>query len=248
MKKDSQNWFLVEDWLSNQDGLVHHQISSFNDFVENGIRDVIDHENTVKIEHDTYSYNIVFSNPYVGSPKIIESNRELKEIYPTDCRLRDLTYSSPVYVDITETTTFENNHSETNVHKRVIIAYIPIMLRSSKCRLFGLSKKRVIEKNECPWDRGGYFIVKGKERVLVSQMRGIYNRILVHKSKPHTKFLYTAEMATKCTLDASQLLGGNGYINEYPTGRLLRDAKLYEIGAAKKQSRYLYTRQSRFCV
>ncbi len=194
MKKDSQNWFLVEDWLSNQDGLAHHQISSFNDFVENGIRDVIDHENTVKIEHDTYSYNIVFSNPYVGSPKIIESNRELKEIYPADCRLRDLTYSSPVYVDITENTTFENNHSETNVHKRVIIAYIPIMLRSSKCRLFGLSKKRVIEKNECPWDRGGYFIVKGKERVLVSQMRGIYNRILVHKSKTHTKFLYTAEM------------------------------------------------------
>lgn len=49
--------------------------------------------------------------------------------------------------------------------------------------------------------------------------------------------LYTAEMATKCALDAIQLLGGNGYINEYPTGRLLRDAKLYEIGAGTSEIR-----------
>jgi len=49
--------------------------------------------------------------------------------------------------------------------------------------------------------------------------------------------LYTAEMATKCALDAIQLLGGNGYINDYPTGRLLRDAKLYEIGAGTSEVR-----------
>jgi isovaleryl-CoA dehydrogenase len=49
--------------------------------------------------------------------------------------------------------------------------------------------------------------------------------------------LYTAEAATKMALDAIQLLGGNGYINEYPTGRLLRDAKLYEIGAGTSEIR-----------
>lgn len=49
--------------------------------------------------------------------------------------------------------------------------------------------------------------------------------------------LYTAEMATKMALDAIQLLGGNGYINEFPTGRLLRDAKLYEIGAGTSEIR-----------
>jgi isovaleryl-CoA dehydrogenase len=51
--------------------------------------------------------------------------------------------------------------------------------------------------------------------------------------------LYTAEMATQCALDAIQILGGNGYINEYPTGRLLRDAKLYEIGAGTSEVRRL---------
>jgi isovaleryl-CoA dehydrogenase len=44
-------------------------------------------------------------------------------------------------------------------------------------------------------------------------------------------------MATQIALDALQLLGGNGYINEYPTGRLLRDAKLYEIGAGTSEIR-----------
>lgn len=49
--------------------------------------------------------------------------------------------------------------------------------------------------------------------------------------------LYTAENATKMALDAIQLLGGNGYTNDFPTGRLLRDAKLYEIGAGTSEVR-----------
>jgi len=51
--------------------------------------------------------------------------------------------------------------------------------------------------------------------------------------------LYTAEMATKCALDAIQILGGNGYINDYPCGRLLRDAKLMEIGGGTSEIRRL---------
>jgi isovaleryl-CoA dehydrogenase len=49
--------------------------------------------------------------------------------------------------------------------------------------------------------------------------------------------LYAAEKATQLALDAIQCLGGNGYINDYPTGRLLRDAKLYEIGAGTSEIR-----------
>jgi isovaleryl-CoA dehydrogenase len=49
--------------------------------------------------------------------------------------------------------------------------------------------------------------------------------------------LYAAERATQVALDAMQLLGGNGYVNDYPTGRLLRDAKLYEIGAGTSEIR-----------
>jgi isovaleryl-CoA dehydrogenase len=51
--------------------------------------------------------------------------------------------------------------------------------------------------------------------------------------------LYLAENATQIALDAIQILGGNGYINDYPTGRILRDAKLYEIGAGTSEIRRL---------
>ena len=49
--------------------------------------------------------------------------------------------------------------------------------------------------------------------------------------------LYAAELATQIALQAVQSLGGNGYLNDYPTGRLLRDAKLYEIGAGTSEIR-----------
>ena len=49
--------------------------------------------------------------------------------------------------------------------------------------------------------------------------------------------LFASELATRMALDAIQILGGNGYINEYASGRLLRDAKLYEIGAGTSEIR-----------
>ncbi|QTP54776.1 isovaleryl-CoA dehydrogenase [Billgrantia sulfidoxydans] len=60
--------------------------------------------------------------------------------------------------------------------------------------------------------------------------------------------LYCAEKATQVALDAIQLLGGNGYINEYPTGRLLRDAKLYEIGAGTSEIRRMLRSAAKFLL
>jgi len=62
------------------------------------------------------------------------------------------------------------------------------------------------------------------------------------ENRPNTKdcagaILYAAERATECALDAIQLMGGMGYVNEVPAGRLLRDAKLYEIGAGTSEVR-----------
>jgi isovaleryl-CoA dehydrogenase len=62
---------------------------------------------------------------------------------------------------------------------------------------------------------------------------------LVSRKDAAGVILYTAEKATQMALQAIQILGGNGYINEYPTGRLLRDAKLYEIGAGTSEIRRL---------
>ena len=57
-----------------------------------------------------------------------------------------------------------------------------------------MSKNELIKAGECEYDQGGYFIIKGKERVLVGQMRGIYNKILVLSQKDTNKYKYISEI------------------------------------------------------
>lgn len=82
---------------------------------------------------------------------------------PNEARLRNLTYSAPLYVDITKTVIREDP-SETK-HQKTFIGKIPIMLRSTYCILSGLSDRDLTELNECPLDPGGYFVVNGSEKV-----------------------------------------------------------------------------------
>ncbi len=94
---------------------------------------------------------------------------------------------------------------------------------------------------------GQFQLVQGKIADMYTQMNAaksyVYNVAQACDRGETTRkdsagaILYSAELATKMALDAIQLLGGNGYINEFPAGRLLRDAKLYEIGAGTSEIR-----------
>lgn len=94
---------------------------------------------------------------------------------------------------------------------------------------------------------GEFQLVQGKVADMYTQMNAaksyVYNVAQACDRGETTRkdaagaILYAAELATKMALDAIQLLGGNGYINEFSTGRLLRDAKLYEIGAGTSEIR-----------
>ena len=102
---------------------------------------------------------------------------------PHECRLRDMTYSAPITVDIgiiyviftiCFCTTIDNQLNlleYTRGNQRVIrnglpIGRMPVMLRSSKCALAGKSAAEMAKMNECPYDSGGYFIVRGNEKVI----------------------------------------------------------------------------------
>lgn len=76
-------------------------------------------------------------------------------------------------------------------------------------------------------------------RAYVYAVANACDRGQANRSDCAAVILYTAEKATQMALDGIQCLGGNGYVNEYPTGRLLRDAKLYEIGAGTSEVRRL---------
>jgi isovaleryl-CoA dehydrogenase len=103
------------------------------------------------------------------------------------------------------------------------------------------------ERKQFDTEIGNFQLIQGKIADMYTQMNAarayVYtvarscDRGETTRKDAAGAILYAAEVATKMALDAIQILGGNGYINEYPTGRLLRDAKLYEIGAGTSEIR-----------
>jgi DNA-directed RNA polymerase II subunit RPB2 len=86
---------------------------------------------------------------------------------PNEARLRNLTYSAPLYVDITKTVIKDGEDPVKTTHQKTFIGKIPIMLRSTYCILSGLTDRDLTELNECPLDPGGYFVVNGSEKVIL---------------------------------------------------------------------------------
>ena len=99
---------------------------------------------------------------------------DVNDITPNECRLRDMTYAAPVYVDI------EYVRGKQIVRRpNIPIGRLPVMLRSSKCVLTGRSDRDMALLNECPLDPGGYFIVNGTEKVVLVQEQLSKNRVIV---------------------------------------------------------------------
>jgi DNA-directed RNA polymerase III subunit RPC2 len=90
----------------------------------------------------------------LGQPSF-EEDLMNSAITPQSCRLRDLTYSAPIMVDIEYT-----RAKQIVMRKGLVIGRMPIMLRSSKCVLHGRTDEEVMKMGECPIDPGGYFIVR----------------------------------------------------------------------------------------
>ena len=179
---EEHTWKIIENFFK-KNGLVHQQIESFNYYIDCGIQQAINEEADIVV--DTLKggkYQVHFGSVYVYPPGVIESDRNLNLIFPAEARNRDLNYDSAISCDITETL-FDADQKviETKTHTRINIGRTPIMLRSRKCNLSKLSDSEKIKKGECEKDSGGYFVIKGNERVIVSQLRGNYNQVIVLK-------------------------------------------------------------------
>lgn len=96
------------------------------------------------------------------------------EVTPMECRLRDMTYAAPITVDIQYI-----RDKQRIVRKNVPLGRMPVMLKSSICRLGGANNTKMEEMNECPLDPGGYFIIGGTEKVILIQEQLSKNRIIV---------------------------------------------------------------------
>ena len=200
MISEEHTWNILGDHFKKK-GFVHHQTDSFDNFINVGIHKIITEEPEIVLNSKngknpgSYScYKVSFSNVYIPCPSVTEDTRVLRGFFPGEARQRDLTYDSPIYATVKETLEIEGKETEVNEHVRVVLGRIPIMLRSSKCYLTNMTPAERISAMECEYDQGGYFIIRGKERVLISQLRGVYNTALVIEQRPGDKYSYSCDM------------------------------------------------------
>jgi DNA-directed RNA polymerase beta subunit len=185
-------WNVLHDYFK-KEGFVRHQIDTFDDYITTGIDRVIQ-ESDIVLEQKDLKYRASFKDVYIPPPLIIEEDRKVRKLFPLEARQRDLNYDSPIFVDITETFEYEGQEPEIITHNRVIIGRTPIMLGSIKCNLKNLQPNEKIQNGECEFDGGGYFLIRGKERVLVGQLRGIYNQPIVLTQKAGEKYKHICEV------------------------------------------------------
>jgi len=192
MLSENYIWNIAKECIEKQT-LVHHQITTFDDFINEGIERVIS-ENDIKIQNKEFECSYSFDEVFIPKPTIIKEDRTVSKMYPSNARTSDLTYDSPIFVNIIEKFKAENEDVEIVVHKRIIIGRTPIMLRSERCNLSNLTAKERQELGECEKDQGGYFIIRGKERVLIGQLRNVYNNPIVLAQKSCDKYKYVCEI------------------------------------------------------
>lgn len=185
--------------------LVKHQLDSYNDFVARKLEQIVEGFNSIDMcntwlpEHNCYKYVLCvsMSNPTLSKPIIYEKDGSTKVMLPNDARLRNLTYAAPLSVDVTVTArTFspESREYQTDTKRMagIKLGQLPVMVRSRYCML---SQQQVpSDVDECRYDYGGYFIINGNEKVVISQDRIAENRTYVFTSTKASCYSHVAEV------------------------------------------------------
>jgi len=157
--------------------LMRQHIDSFDYFVNIEMKEIVQSPSACEIrsEHDPKFY-LRYTDCWVGEPSVEEDSYTMTQATPFQCRLRDCTYSAPIYVNVRYT-----RGRQIVVKKKVIVGRMPIMLRSSKCLLNGKSERQLSAMKECPYDPGGYFVIKGNEKAILIQEQLSKNRVIIEQ-------------------------------------------------------------------
>ena len=184
---DRDYWDLMRSFFQ-EEGLVKQHLDSYNDFSRNTLQQIIDEIGGIKIEVPNHTYNIRFGAIEIGEPRVVEVDGTVREVYPREARIRNLTYKAPLYLEIE----LEDEGRET--YERVNIGDLPIMVKSNLCLLGRHTEDELIKLGEDPQEVGGYFIVNGSERVIVSLEDLAPNRVLVEVDNRGSKPVYKGKV------------------------------------------------------
>ena len=175
IEKDQQKeeHILVKTYLK-EHSLIESNITSYNNFINHRMQEIIGELNNSLPKEDI---EIRLGKIKVGKPNIIEADGSSQLVSPTEAKIRKLTYSAPINIEITikQAGQIESHNVE--------IGRIPVIVKSDVCNLSGKSKEELIKEYIDPLDPGGYFIINGNERVIVMTEDLAENQPFIERSK-----------------------------------------------------------------
>lgn len=205
-KWHDKTWDIIDGAFEDDDRLLRHQLESFNNMIQTTIPSLMMHNMPLVVKNHgadykdahtvEHSFNIVACG--MSKPVSYQTGQGHLPMLPIEARNRDLTYAGPLYIDIVYTHNVSGNITTNTA--RVCVAKIPVMVGSKWCHLYGRNRAERAAMNECPLDRGGYFIVKGSEKVIISQERPVENIISCFPESDPSK-PYESRVEVKSTID-----------------------------------------------
>lgn len=171
-------WTIVKSYLQ-ENGLVKSQIDSFNIFVSERISAIIEEVGSIKLD----DWELKFKNFGLTKPVHTEINGLITLLHPKEARLRNITYSSNIYVDISI-----KKGEKVEEFKNCFLGKLPIMVGSNYCNL------KTDNNGECKLDPGSYFIVSGSEKIVIAQEKMNNNQVYVFNKKQGNKQVWEAEI------------------------------------------------------
>ncbi len=159
---------------------IESSIASFNKFIEYELQKTIDEIGDIIptiLPVDVQEFKIKLEKIWIEKPQITEADGSKRNIYPVEARLRNLTYAAPIFLEVSAYV--DGIQRESFVAQ---IGRIPIMLKSKYCHLHKLSKDELVEQGEDAFDTGGYFIINGNERVIITVEDLLPNKVFYQKN------------------------------------------------------------------
>ena len=211
MDKEDISWKLIDKYFKeNPNNLVSHHLESYNSFINKGVGQIFRENNPIRFieredendgsgkrnECQLYLGGKDGSKIYYGKP-IIYDDHNAHFMFPNDARLRNMTYGVTIHYDV-EVDFIYYEGDEKKGHSillpKIYLGRFPIMLQSDLCILNTLNKDVRFNMGECRNDYGGYFIIDGMEKVIISQEKFADNLLYIRKNKADDVYSFSAEI------------------------------------------------------
>ena len=206
---------ILDSVLNKKKGLIEHHIDSINKFNESGIKQIMINGFNIQVELNNernqtdedkeiikYLMKANITDVRLTNPVTINYDTQKPQIlYPNEAHIKDLTYSSPMYIDADVICTAYKKDGTEEIKKEQIKNYrlgsIPIMVGSKLCNTYNKSRDTLLSLNEDPTDLGGYFIIKSNEWIVDNIESMTFNSSREFKNVGHKNELARGDIISK---------------------------------------------------